>query len=474
MTGLSIRWKLTLWYGVVLTGVLVVFSTAVYYLNSRQSLAKIDYELDEELQELRLEIELAKDSADLQTQLQRRFTEHAMFEFLVSRPDGSPLFYSRHLDPRHLPRPDQHGLSAETSVYRMVELQGREYRVATRLARGPRSQLIVQSITSMIPYRRSLADLLLLLLTVGPLGVATALGGGYWLARQALDPVDRMTAAAELITIEQLDRRLEVANPNDELGRLARTLNRMIGRLHASVEELRRFTADAAHELRTPLAVLRTEVEVALRAPRSSEVYHQVVQVTLQEVTRLARLTDQLLLLSRQDGGLQRAPDDDVQLDALLCDVIDQIRPRAEQQQIAIDGQLDGEWVVRGDDIRLSQVLFNLLDNGIKYNRQGGRILIRGQIAGNRGRIVIEDTGQGIPAADIPHVFQRFYRVDQSRNRERGGIGLGLAICRSVVEAHGGTISLVSTPGTGTQVTVELPLVPGGNGEGPGDLEALH
>jgi len=210
--------------------------------------------------------------------------------------------------------------------------------------------------------------------------------------------------------------------------------------------------------LRTPLAVIRTEIEVALRNDHKLESMQRVVLVTLDEITRLSRLVDQLLTLSRHDSGMQSLIREEVSLTAVLQDVIEFISPIADRKQVAIEvGDLD-DFLVVGNDVSLSQLFFNLLDNAVKFTPAGGSVRIDGTRVGNGVIVTIEDTGIGIERQHLPHLFTRFYRVDTSRNSASGGAGLGLAICQSIVEAHGGKLEVASEPGRGSVFRVILTL----------------
>jgi heavy metal sensor kinase len=459
---LNVRWRLTLWYGCVLTAIVVGLGACVYLMMQRDLLERTDFELDEELTELVLEVRLAKNDQDLQEQLQRRFYRHASFDFQVSTIGGQALFRSERLAGTSLRPPDARRLDdAEVGVFQTgrVERLGVS-RVASRIAQGQRGALIVQASMPLAENRQELHALLVTFLAVGPVAIAASLAGGYFLARRALAPVDRMATTAALITASRLSDRIEITNADDELGHLGQTLNAMMDRLQRAVEELQRFTADAAHELRTPLAVLQTEAEVALRMPRTADEYRHVVEVALDESRRLTRLADRLLQLSRHDSGLHPFRREEVPLDALLKDVTDQIRTSAAEKGVALEVGPLGEWIVVGDDIQLSQLLFNLLDNAIKFTPPGGRVSIGGEQRDGGIFLQVSDTGTGIPTADLPHVFDRFYRADKSRNGNTGGTGLGLAICQAIVIAHGGRIGLESRSGAGTTVHVSLPASP--------------
>lgn len=455
---LSLRWRLTLWYGGVLACILAGFSAAVLLMMRQHLLERTDQELDEELSELVLEIRLGGNGPHMLDEVRQHFFHHDVYELQISTPDGRPIFRSQRLLAGQLDVPliDEGPDSSVRGVQTVAPL-GR-LRVKSQRVTGPDGPLIAQAAIPLAPNQRELQALLAMLVTVGPLGLLAALAGGLLLARKALSPVDGMTREAEQITAEQLSRRLEVSPRDDELGRLARTLNRMLDRLERCVEQTRRFTADAAHELRTPLAVLRTEIEVCLRAPRSSDNYRQSLQTLLEEIERLSRLADQLLLLCRQDCGLTAPDFEDVPLDALLRDVLDQAGALAAHKGLELQADDFGEWTVVGNDIGLSRLFFNLLDNAIKYTPAGGRITVRGRAAGGEVRITVEDTGIGIAADHLPHIFERFYRADPSRHRQFGGTGLGLAICQAVAHAHHGRLEIDSHPGRGTRAVVILPL----------------
>jgi heavy metal sensor kinase len=304
-------------------------------------------------------------------------------------------------------------------------------------------------------------ELMLALLLAGPLTLLVAVSGGYFLARRALAPVNLLRRRTNEITADRLDRRLPVSNPADELGLLAGTINEMIARLERSFAEVRRFTADASHELRTPLAVIRSEAEIALgRASASPEQQARLGSI-LEECDRLGRLTDQLLSLAREDAGVSRQTRERLDLAALAAGTVETMRPLAEAEGVRLHvGGSASVWV-EGDEARLRQVFFNLLDNAIKYTPKGGEVDVCVESVDGRAVATVHDTGEGIAAEHLPRVFDRFYRVDKARSRERGGTGLGLSIVRSVVAAHGGSIELDSAPGRGTTARVHLPLEAG-------------
>ncbi len=457
MRTISIRWRLTLWYAATLGILLAVFCISLLVMTRQQLLARTDAALREELQELALEVRLAKTNTEFSEHLQARFYQHDIYDFVVSDSQGAVLFASSGLTPAQVKALLPSDVT-DASQYTTQELgQTGSFRIARTLADGPRGQNVVQAVTPLKPLLEEMRTLQLLMAVLLPLGIAVALAGGHFLAVRALSPVEQIVRVAESITISGLDRRIEVANPHDELGHLATTLNTLIARLERAVDEIRRFTADASHELRTPLAVLRSEAESALRKQRTTEEYERTLTVVVDEATRLGCLADQLLSLSRQDAGISEFRQEPVRIDAVLLDVLDILRPLAESRGVQLAAIEIESCEIQGEDVRLSQALFNVVDNAIKYTAQGGTVDIRCDVVAGTAVIVVSDTGIGIPPEHLGRVFDRFYRVDASRHSLTGGAGLGLAIARTAVMAHQGEIALQSEVGIGTTVTIHLP-----------------
>jgi heavy metal sensor kinase len=280
--------------------------------------------------------------------------------------------------------------------------------------------------------------------------------GGWFLARQALGPIDRITRAAERIGADDLSRRLDLQLPDDELGRLAHAFDAMIGRLEGAFERQRRFTADASHELRTPLGVIRSQSDVALSRPRTTEYYERVLASIRDETGRLTRLAESLLVLARADAGeplkLQA-----IDYQNLVAEVGASVAPRAREAGVHFSIALDDCPPIRGDETWLTQLLLNLLDNALRHTPAGGRLTLRLCPADAGVVVQVADTGEGIAPKHLPHLFERFYRADEARARASGGAGLGLAICQWIVEAHGGELTVKSVVGVGTTVSVWLP-----------------
>jgi two-component system, OmpR family, sensor kinase len=308
-----------------------------------------------------------------------------------------------------------------------------------------------------------LKEFLLTILLVAPFIVGVSVGGAYIIAGRAVEPVGRMINEVEAITDgRSLHRRLPVEASGDELARLGATLNAMISRLETSFGALRRFTADASHELKTPLAVMRADVERAMHTPPMSTEHLVALEEALQETTRMADLVDSLLTLARADEGrfdLYRQP---FQLEPLVHDVFETAVILGEHAGLTVTLLGVENATILGDRIRLRQLFLNLVTNAIKYTSRGGTVEVSAKRKDAEVQFSVRDTGIGIAAGDLPYIFERFWRADRARSRlsERGGFGLGLAISQWIAQAHGGTLTVQSRLHRGSTFTVLLPIAP--------------
>jgi heavy metal sensor kinase len=297
------------------------------------------------------------------------------------------------------------------------------------------------------------------LLIAGGAGVlALGLGGGWWLVGRALKPVHDISATASRIAEGNLAERIDAADTDNELGRLAVLLNSTFARLEAAFAQQKQFTADAAHELRTPIAVLVSEAQTALSRPRTPEEYRETINECLAAAQQMRRLIESLLKLARIDAGqevLERVPFD---LATPARTVVELLRPLAAERAIQFHLEL-APAPTRGDADRVTQVITNLISNAIHYNQEGGAVRIGTRVEGDHAVLTVSDTGPGIAAEDLPRLFERFYRADKSRGRAGGHSGLGLAISRAIIDAHGGQIGVSSVPGHGATFTVRLPWI---------------
>jgi heavy metal sensor kinase len=303
----------------------------------------------------------------------------------------------------------------------------------------------------------TLNSLLYVMMLAYPIALLAASFNGVFLAGRALSPIDNITRTARQISADDLHQRLNLKLPNDEVGRLARTFDEMIARLDDAFQRQRRFTADASHELRTPLTIIKGQIDVCLQRNRKPEDYRQVLRGVNAEVDRLVRLTSSLLTLTRADTGQILLSFEDVDVAEVVTGAFEQIRSTGSEK--GLECQLDpGPTVtIRGDQDLLLQLMLNLSDNAIRYTSSGGQVTLGWRMNKNQVQLWVQDTGIGISQEHLPHLFDRFYRVDKARSRAEGGVGLGLAISHWIAEAHQGSIHIASAPGKGSTFTVLLP-----------------
>jgi heavy metal sensor kinase len=454
---LSVHTRLTLWYAGALLTVLVVISGLSYSLLAWSLAQDVDRSL---LTLAGIVRDAPRDDAFDEAEWWLRDLldpEHQLFQ--LTGPDGRLRMRSWRLRDDVLPlSAEGRRLIAEGQpAFETVALHGQRVRtVALPVRRDGRLVEVVQVGMPLAPTERTLKRWIEALLVLVPLGVGLAAAGGRVMARAALRPVDEMARAARRIDAEALARRITVRGTGDELDRLAETLNGMLARLENTFGNMRRFSADAAHELRTPLTALKGTLEVALRAERSGSEYRAALASALEEVERLVRLAEDLLLLSRSSAGPE-SPRARVELEGLVLDVADVGARLAKDRGVSVRVGAVAPLAVLGDAGALRRALLNLVENGVKYTPAGGRVEIAVAEAGGNAVIAVEDTGPGIDPRDAARIFEPFVRLDSARDRESGGSGLGLAIARSIVVAHRGELAVERRDPIGSLFTICLP-----------------
>ena len=346
------------------------------------------------------------------------------------------------------------------SVYSNITVDGERVRVfSAPFYREGNLAGVIQVVRPLGDFDRLRSDQSRMLLLLAPVALVLAGLGALFLTGRALRPVREVTQAAAQISAENLGRRLEV-HGEDELAQMAATFNAMITRLEAAFEQQRRFTADASHELRTPLARIKVTTSSALAEEQSLEEYRTALRIADRAADGMSRLVQELLLLARMDAGQMQVKLERLDARELACHAIDQF---PNPGGVHIDVELpEAPLCLEGDPNHLMRVLVNLLENAARHTPSNGRICISGHRAGQQVVLQVRDTGEGIAPEHLPHLGERFYRVDASRTRSRGtaptgGSGLGLAISRTLMEAHGGTLTITSELGRGTTVTLTLP-----------------
>ena len=291
---------------------------------------------------------------------------------------------------------------------------------------------------------------------VGGVILVLGLAGGWWLAGRAIRPIDDISATAAKISAGDLSQRINAADTESELGRLAGVLNSTFARLETAFAQQRQFTSDAAHELRTPVAVILTQVQSALNKERTCPEYRETLEACQRAAQRMRRLTESLLALARLDAGQAALNRRRFNLAGTARESIELVSPLADARGVSIIPDLAAV-ECDGDAERLAQVITNLLTNAIQYNREHGEVRVTVKREADWAILAVVDTGPGIAAEDLPRVFERFFRADTARTGSSGNAGLGLAISKAIVEAHGGTIAVASAPGAGTTFTLRLP-----------------
>ena len=309
---------------------------------------------------------------------------------------------------------------------------------------------------SMAPDLAAMRRLTMWLVVAGSAVLVLGLAGGWWLASRAIRPIEDISATALKIAGGDLSQRIDAADTESELGRLAAVLNSTFARLEAAFAHQSRFTSDASHELRTPVSVILSQAQTALSRDRSGEEYREALEACQRAALRMRRLTESLLALARLDAGQEPMKRERFDLARVARECVELVRPLAAERGLLMECALPGVECV-GDPERIAQVATNLLSNAIHFNRDRGEVKISVGAENGSVLLAVTDTGAGIPPEDLPHIFERFYRVDKSRSRVQGRTGLGLAICKAIIDAHSGTVEVRSELGRGSTFTVKLP-----------------
>ena len=426
----SIRIRLTAWYSAVLLAGLLLFGLFLWLAARHYLLVEVDERLAQGIRGLRAVIEQEIDQPDFLDELR---------EYARAAPGGALLRVR-----------EENGAELLAPARRRND---RRYRAATGRVSIHGRTFELESGAALGDIDRTLAQFRTLLLILIPFMVAIAFGGGYWISGRALAPVDELTEAARRISLENLSERLPVRPTGDELERLADTWNQMLARLEASVRRITAFTADASHELRTPVSVIMTTAELALRRERGAAEYRQALAGIVAEARRMTGLTDDLLALARADSSQAPLPFEPVDLNELARDAAAQMAALAQSRgiRLATEGTR-AALPLRANRPALRRLLLILLDNALKHTPPGGSVVVS---VSDGPTLAVRDTGEGIAPEDLPHVFDRFYRADKSRTGANG-VGLGLSIAQAIARMHGARIEVESARGAGSRFFVVL------------------
>jgi len=456
---LSIGTRLTLWYFAIFLLAEFVFGAGMWLILRKNLLDIADEVLEGQAADLQRFLEARKDvlAAQLQAEISEDYKIERSADYLqISDASGDSIYSSRFFEKHPLPQfsPDQlvrpryenrrMGHEHFRFMSEMMVVSGRAYVVRV-------GHPIDEEIETLDAFRGYL-------LWFAPVLLLGASGIGYWLSHKALAPVDALARTARTISGHNLSSRLEPLHTGDELQRLSDTLNEMLGRIEAAFRRITEFTADASHELRTPIALIHTEAELALRRSRDEGQYREALRNILLEAERTAKLLEKLLDLARADSGREALDIHRIDLLVTLRDSASKWRQVASLRDLQFEEHLEVQRLpVMGDENALRRVIDILLDNALKYSASPGKITLSAEEKDGHVTVSVEDTGVGIAPEDQAKIFERFYRVDKARSRELGGAGLGLAIAQWIVQLHHGSIAVLSEIRRGSVFRVEIP-----------------
>jgi|PlaIllAssembly_1097288.scaffolds.fasta_scaffold57072_2 heavy metal sensor kinase len=461
---LPIRWRLTIWYGVVLSLILIIFASGIfiYFKNSLQE------SIDAKIRSIGEVLSSSMTDAH-NTSVFGNF-ERYLENVLGKKPKGKFIQIMDSSGRIGAKMSDIEGEALPTSfsaleramrgeiVYETIERTKPRLRMITiPILENKKVTSVVQVGTSLEDFDETIRKLLLIMIISIPSSICVTIVVGYFMARKALRPVDQIRRAAVKISSSNLDEKIDIAGRKDELSRLAETFNAMIKRLKDAFQRINQFSIDVSHELKTPLTILKGETEVALRKEREKHDYQVLLMSNLEEIDRMSCIIDDLLLLSKADTREIKLNVEEVALRDLIIDVCMDMKVVADKKSVALETSELEDIRLKGDELKLRRMLLNIVENGIKYSHVGGKVSVSSYVNDGYAKIDVKDNGIGISEEDIKYIFDRFYRADRSRKRESGS-GLGLSISRWIAEAHKGGIEVKSQPAQGSMFTIKLPI----------------
>jgi heavy metal sensor kinase len=462
MTRLSIGVRLTLWYLAIFALAQLVFGAGMWFILRHNLYDLVDDGLEAQIDDLKNFLEAQKKDATLaklQEEVKEQYGIAHSGDYLVIYADNAQLIYrsvfleahqSDVFPPDLIKRPIMRSRRIDRHALRFALQKLRVNGHTFTVEMGTPANDVVETLHLFRNYLLMLAPLLLL----------AAAGGGYWLSRRALSPVDALVRTAREVRGTNLNSRLQKLETGDELQRLSDTLNEMLGRIESAFLRITEFTADASHELRTPVSLIRTEAELALRRARGEAEYKESLRHILLEAERTTVLIEQLLSLARTDSGRESLHLQSVDLRQTLRSVVDGWQQVASLRNLQFSASLDvPELFVLGDDTLLRRLADILLDNALKYTQSPGSVQLSLESRGETAVITVQDSGIGIAEEEQSKIFERFYRVDKARSRVHGGAGLGLAIAQWIASQHRGAITVESRPGHGARFRVVIPMI---------------
>jgi heavy metal sensor kinase len=461
----SVRSVLTFWYALILVAAFTLFGYGVFvYLRELQEV-ELERNLSEEVDWIARLMDLERSNlpggtsiSRLSADIDRRIIDHFManprnYLVILTSGSGGILFQSPPSGIHILPGID---IPRDRTVLKSLPSpDGGFIRVAARRV----DPFVIHVAYTEQVTQTVLQHLLSIFLILAPIALFVSVAGGWFLSGMVFRPIRQISQLALKITAQNLDQQIPPRMVNDELGELITTINGMIRRLRESFEQMREFSVNVAHELKTPLTILKGESELALTKPITRAAGERLATTYLEETVRMSRIVEDLLMLAKADAGQLVLQNEDVPMADLVRNLFEDAQILCAAKELHVVLQANDQATVRGDAHRLRQLFRALLSNAVQYTDPGGEIRIASRTSGHDLLVEIEDTGIGIPVESVRKIFQRFYREEGAREHARGGSGLGLAIAKWIAEVHHGSISVRSAPGAGSCFTVRLPLL---------------
>jgi len=460
----SVRFTLTLWYSLILLAAFTLFGTSTYFYLARLLEGELEKNLVDEVNWINEIIEIdrvrlhgKRNLEALSDDVENRIVEHYSatprnYIVLLASTAGQMLYESDERVERILP--PQRFSARSPTLQTVYDEEGTKFRIASRMA----EPFVIHVAYTEQTIQRVLNNLLSIFGTLAPIVLFVAVSAGWVIAGLILRPIDNITAMADRISATSLSERIPERKTRDELGRLIGTMNNMISRLEASFNEMKQFSMNVAHELKTPLTILKGESELALTKQMSPDDLQGLITTYLEETVRMSRTVDDLLTLAKADAGQLTIRHEPVDLRHLIDELYEDALLLASHKRLDIRLEKTQPATVSGDEIRLRQLFRILLTNAIQYTNAGGTIALACAAHDGTVTVTIKDTGIGIPAENLGRIFDRFFRDERARARASGGSGLGLSIARWIVESHHGEILVESHAGRGSTFSVRLPL----------------
>lgn len=455
---------MALTFALTITFLIAAYSAALFYMYRQDSYRDLNKKLRRDIESMEMLLAKANSSAelnkeDIKIELQKLSYQNfdpSNWLTEVWTLNGERIYATGSSENDPLGKPDASCFKSDSESFDKIADQDLKVRIFCIPSESLPNQYVIRVARLTETINLQLSRFLILMLLGAPLIVLLSGVAGYLLAKRALLPIASLTKKAKTISAEKLNERLPIHNPDDELGELAKTFNDTFERLENSFAQIKRFTGDASHELRTPLSAIRMMGEVALRQGKDS--HSDTISGILEETARLQNLCESLLLLSRADSGAVIFNFQEVQISEIIGDTIDLLYVLAEEKNQTILADIPTDLKIKADVGFLRQAIINLVDNAIKYSPANSKIIIQAKKVDDAILLSIKDNGPGIALEHQSKIFDRFYRIDLGRTRNVGGTGLGLSICQWIINAHKGSVTLVSSLNQGTEFIIRFPL----------------